>query len=94
MCGFAGFCDFNGKININMDNTLVRIRHRGPDSQKSTVTGNGVFLGFVRLAIIDLSSDGEQRWQSEDGKVTFVFNGEIYNHVELRQKLRQMGHTF
>lgn len=94
MCGFAGFCDFNGKININMDNTLVRIRHRGPDSQKSTVTGNGVFLGFVRLAIIDLSSDGEQPMQSEDGNVTVVFNGEIYNHVELRQKLRQMGHTF
>lgn len=72
---------------------MVRtMRHRGPD-------GDGVFLdsqvalGAVRLAIIDLAG-GQQPIQNEDGSLTIVFNGEIYNFASLRSQLERLGHRF
>ncbi len=68
------------------------IEHRGPDDEGFFVRP-GVGLGMRRLSIIDLSS-GQQPIFNESGTVCIVFNGEIYNHVELRQLLEKLGHHF
>lgn len=91
MCGFAGFLDIGGdtpdraRVVQAMADTLV---HRGPDdSGVWTDDGAGIALGFRRLAILDLSPQGHQPMQSRDGRWVVTFNGEIYNHVELRARL-------
>jgi len=68
------------------------IRHRGPDDHGELVTGPLAF-GFQRLSIIDLAG-GRQPMANEDGTVWIVFNGEIYNHCELRPFLEQRGHRY
>jgi asparagine synthase (glutamine-hydrolysing) len=68
------------------------IRHRGPDDEGFLVKP-GVALGMRRLSIIDLAG-GHQPISGEDGKVTIVFNGEIYNFQELRPELEKRGHAF
>jgi asparagine synthase (glutamine-hydrolysing) len=95
MCGISGFVHYD-KARIasrsvlrRMSSTLV---HRGPDGQGLWVDGN-VALGHQRLAIIDLSS-GEQPMASRNGSIRVTFNGEIYNFVELRRELEDLGHTF
>ncbi|MCC7207539.1 MAG: asparagine synthetase B, partial [Anaerolineae bacterium] len=67
------------------------IRHRGPDGDGFFVSGP-VGLGMRRLSIIDLEG-GDQPIANEDGSVQIVFNGEIYNYVELQSELKQRGHT-
>jgi asparagine synthase (glutamine-hydrolysing) len=66
--------------------------HRGPDQQGVYETGN-VSLGAVRLTIIDLVA-GEQPMRSEDGDTVLVYNGEVYNYLELRAELEALGHRF
>ncbi|MCD6726516.1 MAG: asparagine synthase (glutamine-hydrolyzing) [Solirubrobacteraceae bacterium] len=93
MCGIAGRIDPGG----HHDEVLLRrmcdaIEHRGPDSAGYLVDG-GVMLGMRRLAVIDLAG-GEQPMFNEDRSVAVVFNGEIYNHDELRADLRRRGHSF
>ncbi|HWE26743.1 MAG TPA: asparagine synthase (glutamine-hydrolyzing), partial [Polyangia bacterium] len=72
---------------------LATLRHRGPDDARLVRKGECV-LGHTRLAILDLSPAAAQPMSSEDGQVTVVFNGEIYNHHELRAELRSLGHQF
>ena len=67
-----------------------RISHRGPDDE-GFYTDPDVALGFRRLAIIDLSPGGHQPMRSADGRFWMVYNGEIYNYLELGQELRQQG---
>lgn len=69
-----------------------RMTHRGPDSE-GTLVATGVALGMRRLAIIDLQT-GEQPATSEDGQVSVILNGEIYNYRELRADLEARGHHF
>ena len=69
------------------------LRHRGPDDA-GLWTGDGVALGHRRLSIVDLSPAGHQPMTNEDGTVWLVFNGEIYNYVELADRLRARGHQF
>lgn len=69
------------------------IRHRGPDGEGSFV-GDGVALGHLRLSIIDLSADGAQPMFNGDRSLVLVFNGEIYNYVELRAELQALGYEF
>ena len=69
------------------------IRHRGPDDS-GVYTDRNAGLGFRRLAIIDLSPAGHQPMSNEDGSVWIVFNGEIYNHLDLRKELIQKGHVY
>lgn len=93
MCGIAGKATGEGPV----DPALIRamcdsIRHRGPDGEGIYVEG-GVGLGMRRLAVIDLIS-GDQPYMSEDGAIVAVFNGEIYNHGELREGLSARGHRF
>jgi asparagine synthase (glutamine-hydrolysing) len=69
------------------------LRHRGPDDDGVFAEG-AVGLGFQRLAILDLSAAGHQPMASPDGSAVLVFNGEIFNYVELRDELRRLGHRF
>src|SRR5919197_3826942 len=97
MCGIAGFVGDNSALtNEERAETLERmlrvIRHRGPDDE-GAVLSDGVALGMRRLAIIDLAG-GHQPMSGEDGSVTVVFNGEIYNYRELQPELERRGHKF
>jgi asparagine synthase (glutamine-hydrolysing) len=70
------------------------LAHRGPDGEGSFVDEEeAVFLGHRRLAILDIAGGHQPMW-NEDGKVGVVFNGEIYNHAELRRELEGKGHVF
>jgi asparagine synthase (glutamine-hydrolysing) len=93
MCGFVGMIGLNG---IKPDPLVIQqmsdvIRHRGPDDEGMYV-GGAVGFGFRRLSILDLSPSGHQPVISEDGQTVLVFNGEIYNYIELREELESLGH--
>ena len=95
MCGIVAAYRRNGRpvdpeVVVAMRDALV---HRGPDDEGLLVDGN-VGLGHRRLSIVDLSAAGHQPMSNEDGSVWLVFNGEIYNYVELAQGLRSRGHRF
>ena len=94
MCGIAGILNFNGQSvePSLLDRMIARVRHRGPDDS-GTHTDKQVGLAHARLSIIDLAS-GDQPMHNEDGSVSIVFNGEIFNYVELRADLLQRGHRF
>ncbi|RSK41507.1 asparagine synthase (glutamine-hydrolyzing) [Mangrovimonas spongiae] len=81
MCGIIG--TLNREVNKEV---LNAIHHRGPDYQSSYHWHN-VSLGHTRLSIVDLSSAGNQPMQTDCGNYTIVFNGEVYNHQELRKEL-------
>ena len=88
MCGIAGFWNF--RTGCPADGSVVRamtraLRHRGPDDEGYLVDGS-VALGMRRLEVVDLEG-GRQPLTNEDGTVHVVFNGEIYNHLELRREL-------
>jgi asparagine synthase (glutamine-hydrolysing) len=91
MCGVFGFFATTSRANELSNNDLAtglsKIHHRGPDGLGTWVSSNGqVGLGHVRLAIIDLE-DGAQPMVSKDGRYVIIFNGEIYNYIELRKEL-------
>ncbi len=92
MCGIAGIVAFDGRQISNRDlKTMTdRMVHRGPDDE-GFFTGEGVGLGMRRLSIIDVAG-GHQPLANETGDIHLVLNGEIYNHVELRQQLIARGH--
>jgi asparagine synthase (glutamine-hydrolysing) len=69
------------------------VAHRGPDGEGHYVEGP-LALGHRRLAILDLSDDGRQPMHSSDGRFVIVFNGEIYNYIELARELAGLGHRF
>ncbi len=94
MCGIVGIVRNDGKP---VDEQLLArmndaIRHRGPDEDGFYINGS-VGLAMRRLAIIDLKC-GQQPIHNEDRTSWIVFNGEIYNYLELREKLEKLGHTF
>lgn len=95
MCGITGIFDTRGKRDIDRA-VLHRMNesqfHRGPDEGGLHVEP-GVGLGHRRLSIIDLST-GQQPLYNEDGSVCVVFNGEIYNYLELIPELQSLGHVF
>src|SRR6266566_3698357 len=94
MCGICGIVAIRGRKVPDRDlEAMSRVlHHRGPDDQGSFISGN-VALGFRRLSIIDLPG-GRQPMRNEEGNVWIVFNGEIYNHLELRPDLEQRGHRY
>lgn len=93
MCGIAGFTHPAGKPAAQrIEDAISCIGHRGPD-QRGTYQSDSVSLGAVRLKIIDLAG-GEQPMRTEDGNHVIVFNGEVYNHAELRRELQDLGVEF
>ncbi len=95
MCGINGLYYFDRSRRVEeslVDRMRAAILHRGPDDRGVYRDGN-VGLGFNRLSIIDLSG-GSQPMSNEDGSVWVIFNGEIYNFVELRDDLLARGHKF
>jgi asparagine synthase (glutamine-hydrolysing) len=91
MCGLTGFIS---KRDINIHKTLTAmadvIRHRGPDDSGCWYdTESGIGLAHCRLAILDRSPAGHQPMVSPSGRFTIVFNGEIYNHLEIRYQLEK-----
>jgi len=93
LCGIAGFTHAKWVPERNRIQTAVAsLIHRGPD-QQDVFQSNLVSVGATRLKIIDLDS-GDQPFVSENGDTVIVFNGEIYNHAELRVELQNRGHRF
>ena len=92
MCGVAGFAGFGDRSDIvRMTRALA---HRGPDGEGFLEDpDNAVFLGHRRLAIIDIAG-GAQPLFNGDGRVAVIYNGEIYNHAELRAELQALGYKF
>ena len=87
MCGFTGFIDKNKNKKELIEKMNNAIAHRGPDGEGFYVDKD-VALGHRRLSIIDLST-GNQPMFNEDGNIVIVFNGEIYNYVELKNELKK-----
>ena len=93
MCGFVGFTGYIENNREIINKMMDRIIHRGPD-MAGDYCGDGITLGFRRLSIIDLSEACRQPMTTEDGRYTLVFNGEIYNFMEIRSDLEQKGWSF
>ena len=107
MCGIAGFLSTTRALPLSRLHAMVAaLAHRGPDGvgalgwrmeSGSAVASQQqvhVALGHRRLAIVDLSADGQEPMCNEDGAWWLTYNGEIYNHLQLRTELLALGHTF
>ena len=99
MCGIAGIFNYSQSPNLISDSILKRmtsvIAHRGPDDEGIYISPDRMLgFGFRRLAIIDLSPAGHQPMSTPDGSLWIVFNGEIYNHLELRKTLEAKGYRY
>jgi asparagine synthase (glutamine-hydrolysing) len=92
MCGLAGVVDLQRPPEREaVERMLDELAHRGPDG-RGIFADDGVCLGHLRLAILDLSDAGLQPMR--DGELQLLHNGEIYNYIELREELRAHGHRF
>ncbi|WP_413377804.1 asparagine synthase (glutamine-hydrolyzing) [Alkalihalobacillus sp. 1P02AB] len=94
MCGFLGEISLQNKLieREQFELALEQINHRGPDST-GIYEDKNVRLGFKRLSIIDLEH-GSQPLAYQDGRYHIIFNGEIYNYIELRDRLIKDGYSF
>ena len=94
MCGIAGIYTIDGPPprREELERMASRLHHRGPDARGFQVLGK-IGLGHTRLSIIDLEA-GEQPIHNEDRTIWTVFNGEIFNYIELREELEKRGHRF
>lgn len=97
MCGICGIIAFNEKpVEISVLKKMTDIiYHRGPDDEGHFINEKqNVGLGFRRLSIIDLTPAGHQPMSNADGSIWIVFNGEIYNHLEIRAELEKVGYKY
>src|SRR6266545_1186361 len=93
MCGIAGWLGTLPGGEHYAGRMAQALRHRGPDSYGTKSWAEATLI-HTRLSIIDLSPTGAQPMANEDGTIWTVFNGEIYNHRELRHDLESHGHIF
>lgn len=92
MCGICGFAGQGGLDDLQR--MADAMRHRGPDAEGLWHDpGEAVYLGHRRLSIIDLEGGAQPMWTA-DGALGVIFNGEVYNHLELRAELKGAGHRF
>ncbi|HEY5745977.1 MAG TPA: asparagine synthase (glutamine-hydrolyzing) [Chryseolinea sp.] len=96
MCGIVGFCDFNKRSNADVLQKMTQsLHHRGPDDSGTFFeerSGFALGFGHTRLSILDLSPLGHQPMRI--GKMVITFNGEVYNFMEIRERLEKEGCTF
>ena len=95
MCGIVGVFNPEGRALVEvplLEHMLTLIRHRGPD-ETGIYYDDFIGMGSVRLSIVDLAT-GQQPLSNEDGTIWIVFNGEIFNYVELMAELKSCGHVF
>jgi len=95
MCGVAGFLSFDsdpGDFAVRIADMLARIRHRGPDASGAMACDHGA-IGVARLSIVDVAN-GDQPMSDSSGRYWIAYNGEVYNHVELRRELEDKGCAF
>ena len=90
MCGISGIINFNNEPVKEQEilTMMQKMKHRGPDDE-GVFLDNNIGLGFVRLSILDLSLAGHQPMFSHDNKYVIVFNGEVYNYIEIRNELKR-----
>jgi asparagine synthase (glutamine-hydrolysing) len=94
MCGIVGEYLFNEKPSKdNFELLLDKIKSRGPD-YSGFVVKDHIILGHSRLSIIDLSSASNQPFEDDEAELSMVYNGCIYNYIELRAELIKIGHSF
>ncbi len=97
MCGIAGILGLEKPAGAGQMPVLGRMldvmRHRGPDDRGQEDL-DGALLGHLRLSILDLSPRGHQPMFSPDGRLALIYNGEVYNYLELRQELMSLGESF
>src|SRR4051794_23648554 len=93
MCGIAGFETPAGHTATRAGALRGRLANRGPDGAWWQEVGAWTLVQ-TRLAVVDLSPDVRYPMASEDGRLLLLFNGEIYNHAELRRQLEARGHQF
>src|SRR5262245_37836365 len=93
MCGIAGWLGRVSDGRHHAQRMAKSLHHRGPDAHGIQSWPQGTLV-HTRLSIIDLSPAGAQPMANEDASVWTVFNGEIYNHAELRRDLQSRGHVF
>src|SRR5919204_46795 len=95
MCGICGLAAARGAAppdRTRVERATRALRHRGPDGNGVHVTG-AVALGHTRLSIIDVEGGAQPIW-NEDRTVLTIYNGEIWNHADLRRQLEAAGHRF
>src|SRR3982750_773234 len=97
MCGIVGIFNHSGAqqlvSGVRLKEMTNEIQHRGPDDDGIYISPDlRVGFGFRRLSIIDLSPAGHQPMSTEDGSIWIIFNGEIYNHQEIRKDLEEKGY--
>src|SRR5690606_8255048 len=96
MCGIAGIVNHVDRVvDGSIERMIDHIHYRGPDGAGAIAfEQDGVALGHRRLSILDVSEAGRQPMSSADGRFWIVYNGEIYNCLEIRQVLEGLGHEF
>jgi asparagine synthase (glutamine-hydrolysing) len=97
MCGIAGILRVDGQpVPVGLIDAMVAtLRHRGPDGEGAWLAPEGsVGFGHTRLRIIDLTEASDQPIVDEAAQLSLIFNGEIYNYIELREELKDLGHQF
>jgi asparagine synthase (glutamine-hydrolysing) len=96
MCGLTGFIDYSkNNCKDTLSNMVGALQHRGPNDQGAKLyydKNASVALGQTRLSIIDISIQGHQPMEYKN--LSIVFNGEIYNYKEIKERLLSLGHTF
>ena len=95
MCGICGIFNLDGEpvSHRSISSMTDALAHRGPDDEGHYIDRN-IALGHRRLAVLDLSSAGHQPMSSQDGAIVLVYNGQIYNHLELKAELEAQGYGF
>lgn len=92
MCGIAGFCNWEKDWQKNIERMNEKMYHRGPDASGIWASDDHkVVLGHRRLSILDLSSSGAQPMVSHNGRYVMAYNGEVYNYIQIKQKLLDEG---
>jgi asparagine synthase (glutamine-hydrolysing) len=96
MCGICGEINFNSGTGSSVVKGMMKsMKHRGPDDEGLFINDQkNLVLGFVRLSIIDLSLNAHQPMLSSDARYVLLFNGEVYNYLEIRKELTGLGYSF